>query len=146
MAVAANPQWTVPKDWQAGKASPVRRGSWAVNGPDGQQVEIAVTVFPGEVGGQLANVNRWRAQIGLEPITADKVDSMTTKLEWNGLTATVVDFNNPTPAPGAALPSRMIVATIPQGGNSWFFKMSGAAPLVEAQKPVFLDFVKSVKF
>jgi hypothetical protein len=38
------------------------------------------------------------------------------------------------------------VATIPHAGNSWFFKMTGDAPLVEAQKEAFLEFVKSVKF
>jgi hypothetical protein len=43
-------------------------------------------------------------------------------------------------------PSRMIVVTIPNAGNSWFFKMTGDAPLVGAQKDSFLQFVKSVKF
>lgn len=31
--------------------------------------EVAVTRFPGQVGGVLANINRWRGQMGLQPIT-----------------------------------------------------------------------------
>ena len=146
MATAKNPEWTVPKDWQPGKQSSMRRGSWVVNGPEGQTADIAVTVFPGDVGGQLANINRWRAQIGLGPVKESEVESMTTKLAAGDATATIVDFTNPTPATGGTFPQRMIVATISHGGDSWFIKMTGAAPLVEAQKQAFFDFVKSVKF
>ena len=132
---ATNPQWVVPKDWQPGKTSSMRRASFAVTG-----AEIAVTVFPGDVGGLLANLNRWRGQIGLEPTTAEKLADLTQKLTVNGVAATVVDIAND------ATGKRMLVATIPQGGNSWFFKITGDKPLVEAQKAAFLDFVKSVKF
>jgi hypothetical protein len=137
-AQAINPQWTVPEGWQAGPPSSVRRASFAVKGPAGQAVDIAVTAFPGDVGGTLANVNRWRGQIGLAPLAQAEADKLTAKLDVNGVAATVVDF--------AGEKQRMIVATIPHGGNSWFFKMTGAAALVEAQKSVFLEFVKSVKF
>jgi hypothetical protein len=135
-ADAPNPQWTVPPGWEAGPASSVRRASFVVNGPTGQSVDIAVTVFPGDVGGMPANINRWRSQIGLAPAT----DVATTSLDIAGVTATLVDFAND------ATGKRMIVATIPHAGNSWFFKMTGDAPLVEAQKEAFLEFVKSVKF
>jgi hypothetical protein len=40
----------------------------------------------------------------------------------------------------------MLVATIPHKGVSWFFKITGDASLVEAQKETFLAFVQSVKF
>ncbi len=131
-----NPQWTVPAGWQAGPASSVRRASFVVNGPDGQSVDIAVTVFPGDVGGMQANINRWRGQIGLAPAA----DVPTTSLDIAGETATLVDFAND------ATGKRMVVVTIPHAGNSWFFKMTGDTPLVEAQKEAFVEFVKSVKF
>jgi hypothetical protein len=145
-AMAANPQWTVPAGWQQGKASSVRRGSFNVKGPNGLSAEIAVTAFPGDVGGMLANINRWRSQIGLGPITADQVDALTKKLDVNGLAATQVEFTGDKPPEGKSHPPRMIVVTIPHEGNSWFFKITGDAPLVEAQKETFLQFVKSVKF
>lgn len=135
-ADAPNPQWTVPPGWEAGPASSVRRASFVVNGPNGQSVDIAVTVFPGDVGGMTANLNRWRGQIGLAPAT----DVPTSSLDIAGETATLVDFAND------ATGKRMVVVTIPHAGNSWFFKMTGDTPLVEAQKEAFLQFVKSVKF
>lgn len=137
---ATNPHWNAPTDWQPGNLSSMRRASFLVKGADSQAAEIAVTVFPGDVGGLLANVNRWRGQIGLEPTTAVKVAVLTQTLDVNGVAATVVDFAND------ATGKRILVAMIPHGGNSWFFKMTGDKPVVEAQKAAFLDFVKSVKF
>lgn len=137
-AKVTNPQWTVPANWQAGMPSSVRVASFVVKGAEGKLADIAITAFPGDVGGQLANVNRWRGQIGLAPVAQAEADKLTTKLDVNGIAATVVDL--------AGEKQRMIVATIPHGDNSWFFKMTGDAALLEAQKPAFLDFVKSVKF
>jgi len=136
-----NPQWVVPKDWQPGNVSSMRRASFILKGVENKTAEVVVTVFPGEVGGLVANVNRWRGQLGLEPATAETFGQIPfPKLDVNGIPAIVVDFAN------KATGKRMIVATILREGNSWFFKMTGDAPVVEAQKTAFLEFVKSVKF
>jgi hypothetical protein len=145
-ADAPNPQWTVPADWQEGKASTMRRATFVAKGADGQAAEIVVSVFPGDVGGLLANINRWRGQIGLGPVAPDEVSGMTSDLVISGTKATVVDFKADTAPAGKTQPLRMVVVTIPHAGNSWFFKMTGDDPLVEAQKGIFLQFVKSVKF
>ena len=137
---ATNPKWVVPQDWKPSKQSSVRRASFVVTGADNQAAEISVTVFPGDVGGLLANVNRWRGQIELEPITGEQVADLTKKLDVNGVAATVVDFAND------ATGKQMVVATISRDGNSWFFKMTGDKPVIEAQKAAFLGFVKSAKF
>ena len=47
-------------------------------------VDLIVTKFPGDVGGVLANVNRWRKQIGLQPIGDDELDKATRKEKLNG--------------------------------------------------------------
>jgi hypothetical protein len=143
---APNPQWSVPADWKPGNPSSMRRATFLVTGADGQTAEIAVSVFPGDVGGLMANVNRWRGQIGLGPIAPDEIAGITSDLDVNGTKSTVVDFKADTAPPGKTQPPRMIVVTVPNAGNSWFFKMTGDAPLVGAQKESFLQFVKSVKF
>src|SRR5712671_5866569 len=142
-AEVENPKWTVPKDWQEGKRAPMRRASFVVNGPDDQVADIAVTAFPGDVGGMAMNISRWRSQLGLDPITADQVGSMTSKLDVNGVAATLVDLSSEQPPEGKTHLQRMIVVTVPQAGNSWFFKMIGDDSLVAAQKDAFLQFVKS---
>jgi hypothetical protein len=141
-----NPEWTVPKDWQVGNGSPMRRATFVVKGSDGQSAEVVVSSFPGDVGGLVPNINRWRGQIGLGPVAPDEVSGMTSDLVVNGAKATVVDFKADSAPADKAPPARMIVVTIPHAGNSWFFKITGAAPLVEAQKESFLQFVQSVKF
>ncbi|NQU11409.1 hypothetical protein HQ590_11495 [bacterium] len=145
-ATAATPQWTVPDGWEAGRASSVRKGSFAVTSPDGQEADIAVTAFPGDVGGTLANVNRWRGQLGLAPITEEAAAKLTTALDVSGVAATVVDLLGEEVPAGKTSPQRMIVATVPHAGDSWFFKMTGDAPVVEKERVRFLQFVQSVKF
>jgi len=146
MAQAANPQWEAPKDWQPGPASSVRRGSWTVRSADGQSADIAVTAFPGDVGGLLANINRWRGQIGMQPVMPNEVASITSNMAVNGQTATMVDFSSEQPMAGKTNQQRVIVVILMHDGNSWFFKMTGDAPLVAAQKDMLLQFVKSAKF
>jgi len=124
----------------------MRRATYLMKGADGQTAEVVVSVFPGDVGGLMANINRWRGQIGLGPIAPDEIAGVTSDVDVNGTKATVVDLKaDAVPASKTQAP-RMIVVTIPHAGNSWFFKMTGDAPLVEAQKGTFLQFVKSAKF
>jgi len=139
-AEVANPKWDVPAAWQPGKASSMRRGSYVVKGAGDKTAEIAVTVFPGDVGGLVANVNRWRGQIGLAPTTAADIDATTTKLTVAGAAATQVDFTN------EATGDRMIVITVPHAGNSWFYKLTGNTAVVETAKADLVRFVQSVKY
>ena len=37
----------------------MRRGSYAVGADEKTAADLAITAFPGDVGGDLANVNRW---------------------------------------------------------------------------------------
>lgn len=39
------------------------------------KVEVAVTRFPGRVGGELANINRWRGQMGVPTIDATGLEA-----------------------------------------------------------------------
>jgi hypothetical protein len=124
----------------------MRRATFLVKGADGQTAEIAVSAFPGDVGGLMANVNRWRGQIGLAPAAPDEISGFTSDLEVDGTKSTVVDLKADAVPAGKTQPLRMIVVTVPHAGSSWFFKITGDAPLVGAQKDSFLQFVKSVKF
>ncbi|OHE88955.1 MAG: hypothetical protein A3G75_13040 [Verrucomicrobia bacterium RIFCSPLOWO2_12_FULL_64_8] len=62
-------RWQTPAGWQEQAAGNVRQGSFLVAGEGGAQADMSVISFPGDVGGDLANVNRWRNQIQLPPIT-----------------------------------------------------------------------------
>jgi len=124
----------------------MRKGSFTVSTADGQGADIAVTAFPGDVGGFLSNVNRWRDQLSLAPVKPDEVEKTTSTIEVAGLKSIVVDIVTAKALEGAKNPVRMIVVTVQREGLSWFFKMTGDAPLVATQKDAFLGFVKSAKF
>ena len=55
-------------------------------GSNNQDVDISVTTFPGDVGGELMNINRWRQQIGLSPISIDSLDEHIVTKTINGMT------------------------------------------------------------
>jgi uncharacterized protein YkwD len=145
-AEAPNPQWTAPAGWQEGQSSAMRRATFVVKGDDGQAAEVAVSSVPGDAGGLLANVNRWRGQIGLGPLAPDDVAAITADVDIDGMKVTLVDFQTDTTPTGKTHPQGMIVAILAHEGNSWFFQMTGDAPLVGAQKEELLQFVKSIKF
>jgi hypothetical protein len=55
----------------------MRKASFVVQEADGAKVDISVTSFSGESGGLLANINRWRAQLGLDAVDAEQLESTT---------------------------------------------------------------------
>jgi hypothetical protein len=137
--------WTAPAAWQPKPASPMRKGSYAVPGTGTGEGDLSITAFPGDVekgglGGELANVNRWRAQVQLPPVGDADLPALVQRVEHNGLTFRIVDFTGP--GDGA---QRMIGAYVPYGDATWFIKLAGPATVVGAAKPQFLAFLETVK-
>jgi hypothetical protein len=130
--------WQAPPQWARKAASAMRKASYGVAG-DGGECDLSITAFPGDVGGELMNVNRWRGQMGLPPIRQEELDSSVNRLDANGLRFTVVEL-----APGAG-GKAMLGAIVPFGGSTWFFKLMGPGPSVQAAKPAFLEFLHSVR-
>jgi hypothetical protein len=129
--------WTAPADWRPGTASAMRKGSYSVPGPEGT-ADLSITAFPGDVGGDLANVNRWRGQVGLPPLTEQNLDQNVDRTEINGLHVMIVDL-----AGGG--PNSILGALVPYSDGVWFFKLMGPAALVARTKPAFLAFLQTVK-
>lgn len=133
--------WTAPAHWKTKPQSAMRKGSYAIAGDDGTEADMAVTAFPGDVGGDLANVNRWRGQIELPPIGEAELARTSQHLDFNGLHCTFVDFANP----DSANPQRILGAIVPFEGATWFFKMMGPDALVAREKTAFLQFLQTVR-
>lgn len=134
-------KWTAPAHWEARAATAVRKGSYTVKGPGDAAGDVAITAFPGDVGGELANVNRWRGQLQLPPWTAAQLDGAVVRRQQGALSVTIVDLTGG----DAAQPSRMIGAIVPFNGATWFFKFAGPADLVAREHASFLDFVSTVQ-
>lgn len=133
--------WTAPSAWQAKPVGAMRKGSFNLVGEGGATADLSITAFPGAVGGDLANINRWRGQVALPPITESDLPKATERFTANGLEFSVVDLASADPAN----PQRILGGMTPYQGAMWFFKLTGPDALVAGAKPAFLDFLKTVK-
>ncbi len=133
--------WTAPAGWIAKAPGAMRKGSFTVKGADGAEADLSITAFPGDTGGLLANLNRWRGQLALPPLAESQLDGALVHTDANGLHFEVVDFT------GTAkdVPTRIVGAVLSRPGETWFFKLMGPDALVAGQKPAFLDFLRTVK-
>lgn len=133
--------WTAPETWKPKPASAMRKGSYAVLGDGGAEADMSITAFPGDVGGELANLNRWRNQLELPPLNENEMAEVVTRLDQNDLHFAVAEFVNHK----GAKPTRIVGALVPYAGATWFFKLMGPEALVAREKPTFFAFLQSVK-
>lgn len=134
-------KWTVPSHWQSKPASAMRKATYLITGEGGATADLSVTAFPGAVGGELANVNRWRGQLQLPPLAETEIEGTISRITVNGLHVALVDL---TGGP-ADKPQRMLGAIVPSNGANWFFKLTGPEALVAKEKPAFLAFVQTLQ-
>jgi hypothetical protein len=139
----ALPTWTVPTAWQTEPPTAMLLAKFSAT-ENGAKAEITVSSFPGEVGGLLANVNRWRRQIGLSALADPGLTPAVTALTTPAGPASLVDFTGADPK--TTQPARLVGVVIPLNGQSWFYKLMGNATVVEHQKADFLNFVQSAKY
>jgi hypothetical protein len=130
--------WTLPEGWALANGSSGRYATIAVSGVDGAKGELAIFHFPGDVGGDLANVNRWRSQIGLAPIADAELAASITKVAAGPKTIQVMD--------ATGVQTRCTAGWVKHGGETWFFKFTGPDALVGAEKARFTAFLESVRF
>jgi len=130
------PKWAeLPTGWTAGAPNAMRKGSWNVAGPGGSQAEVAVTVFPGNVGGTTANVNRWRGQLGLAPAADADIQAAAQSGKVGADAGQYFRFDS-TDGQKA-----MVAMMVPKSGSTWFFKFMGDRDAVNAQTAAFLKFL-----
>jgi hypothetical protein len=138
------PQWNVPAKWVETAPRAMVFKSFSVADDAGAKAEITVSFFPGDVGGTLANVNRWRGQMGQKPVEQSQLNGVTESLAAVEGKATLVDFMGVNGKSGQ--PARLVGAIVPRGDHTWFYKMTGDGKVVAGQKDNFVQFVKTVHY
>jgi hypothetical protein len=136
--------WQAPADWEEQPSSGPRRGTFKIHGKDGGEAELSITAFPGDVGGLLANVNRWRGQIQLPPLEQPDLAQVVTPLSASGRDILMVDMVSANPIKGGKK-SRILGGTLALDDETWFFKLSGPDELVAARKDEFKKFLENIK-
>lgn len=76
--------WTVPEGWVFDETPRQMRIATYMAPTVAGDREVTVTRFPGHVGGELANINRWRGQMGLAPITDGELEEHIERFSMEG--------------------------------------------------------------
>jgi hypothetical protein len=136
--------WTTPSGWNSVPPSEMRIASFKIAGEGGQTADVSVVPLPGMAGGDFANVNRWRGQVGLQAATDDELQNSAQNVEAGGQPAQLFDIAGQNPS-GHIL-TRILGVIQHRDDTAWFIKMTGDADLVEKQKPAFIAFLQSLNF
>ena len=134
-STSETPSFEVPEQWKPGRKSALRFAAFEVT-EQGKRVEI--TVIPLPVSGLLANVNRWRRQVGLDEIANEDLKEEVRPIEFDGGTGQYVELTGPA--------GTILAVQVVRGGRAWFFKLQGDPELAEREKERFQQFVTSVRF
>jgi hypothetical protein len=92
-------RWTVPPGWTEERGNAQREATLRF-GDREPKLEISIVRFQGDGGGMLANLNRWRDQLGLEKVGAAELSALATKLDAASTEVWVADMSGPQ-RPGA---------------------------------------------
>ena len=137
-APASPLHWTLPKGWTETPGNGMRFAT--LNPPGPGKIELSVVCLPGQAGGELANVNRWRGQIGLEPTDEKALAASRQTVKSKAGAVAVFDF-----ASQGQVQTRMIVGSLTtRDGGTWFLKLVGDAAPVAKAKPDFMRYLETL--
>jgi hypothetical protein len=139
----AKPAWETPASWTEEPPTQMLVAKFSVT-DNAARAEITISSFPGDVGGLLANVNRWRGQVSLPPVDEASLAQAVTQVDMQEGKGSFVELNGTDAKTGQK--ARLVGVAVPHGGETWFFKMLGNEQVVAREKEAFVKFVQSVKF
>ena len=128
--------YTVPEGWEELAPSGIRKANLKVSDANGS-AELTVLTFPGDVGGRLANINRWREQIGLEAASPDDLPEFTESYTISAHRGLYVRLEGGTQS--------ILGGLLPFHGSTWFFKFMGSSGTVLANEAALKAFLDSVQ-
>jgi len=126
----------VPETWSKSPGNSMRLASFDAKQESGT-ADVSVMRLPGG-GDPLPNLNRWRDQVKLEPITQEELDSTAKDVQIGGRSGQYVEAIGPEQS--------ILAAILPDGNGKWFFKIQGPKDVVAAEAAHFEAFIASVKF
>jgi hypothetical protein len=138
-------QYTLPSNWEEKPLSPMRLASFRATAPNGKELDVSVVSLPGMAGGDLANVNRWRGQVQLEPVDEETLAKSAEHVKADGHDFLLVDLVSEKPIGEVQEKQRILGAILDENDRSWFIKMTGEDAAVKSQKSLFIDFLRGLK-
>ncbi len=135
--------WELPAGWQVGDSlHPFRYATLYAGYDHDELIEIAVSSLSGDGGGLSANVNRWRGQMGREPLTDDEIHQQVKLLSETTLPAWLVEISD---SHGGMTEQHMIIAVITGPDSTWFVKARATQVVINRHRDDFISFVRSIR-
>jgi len=128
--------YDVPASWEEFPPEGIRKANFRVASDAGEAL-VTVTVFPGDVGGKLGNINRWRSQIGLDPIDLQQMREVVRPFPISNHNGMLVSLHGPSES--------VLGGILGHHGFTWFFKMQGPPGIVAEQVEAMEQFLASVQ-
>ena len=127
--------WTVPAGWSAQGPSGMRLETFKMAGG----AEISVVTLPGDSGGLLANVNRWRGQLNQPGWDDAELARASSRIRSAAGESVFVECAAKDGT--SALAGGILLV----GGATWFFKATGPVAAVKAAVPAVRAFLGSLR-
>ncbi len=103
-----------------------------------ERIDITVSATGGDL---LANMDRWRMQVGLPGFTEEEFAKAFQTREVNGLPAQFIEMHS---AKDAEKKQSILGVVVPAGERTWFIKLRGSTSLAERERERFEAFAKSL--
>jgi len=133
---ASGISYQTPDSWTEFPPSSIRKANFKIDNASGT-AEVSVTVFPGDVGGTLANINRWRQQISLSPIDQASLKENISPIIISNHQGYFTKLEGNTES--------ILGGILPFHGSTWFIKMQGDILVVEEEMDTFKSFLSSIR-
>lgn len=125
-------QWQVPAEWKKEAPRQFQTALFSLS----PEVNVAVSSLPGEAGGEMANVNRWRGQVGLAPL--EDVAGKDLGVEAEGISAKWFEVIGESDS--------ILAAIISLPAETWFFKLNSPTAEIESRRGEFMSFLSTLHF
>ena len=149
---AAALHWTRPESWQEETPSSfTRRAQYRVPGPGGDAQCVVYYFGPGQGGDTEANAQRWAGQFTLADGRPGTEGLKRETLQVAGLPPVLMvevagTYQGGMMTRAAPRPDSMLLGGIAQGSDAnWFFKFTGPAATVKAQREAFRGLLLSLR-
>jgi hypothetical protein len=130
-AASGSIRWQAPADWKEEAPGQFQQARYRLR-PD---CEVTVSALPGDAGGDAANVNRWRGQIGLPEVP----DPQGERIELKALAARASLHELRGESKG------ILAAILSHGGKTWFFKLTAPIAELASCKDEFVAFLTNIQ-
>jgi hypothetical protein len=139
-----------PKSWPASKPDGMRKAMFLLKAGE-PETRVTAIDFPKTAGPKIAdpleNINRWRLEVGLNPITKEELETAAQKIKIGGEEGHYAEMIPDAEREPGGKPARATIAAMVSAGDViWFFKLTGERDLVTRERNNFKAFLDSARF